>query len=486
MKRSIFYLLALLCWVPGFCADSTYKWEYTSANTIINNTVPRTVTLEGITWDLESNFDASKGSSWLGLQVGISKATDPVSFTISHGETFKGKYIKSVKFGTGLKSNGGKYSLSINGVKVTEGDIAASTNTPEKKQMVSWTGELLCEGGITIGCSSNVAKQAVYVGPIEIVYGDAGGSDPQLPDKVETPIFSLNGKGLLPQELADVKGYAGNIVSIACPTADSKIDWSVSVNGGDATVIGESDYTIATDAAPGSVFKFVAKAYVEAGDKRVTSEQTELSLTLQASPDYGFFYTPALKEVPGFGTLLMNASGQAGGSNNTKTKALCAVEGGFNSGIVNLVFDNTKGNNFAYINKDQTISMYKKNEMTISLSDTTRILDKITFDAFNESFTADSGNFAEGVWTSPEGVSVSQVVFTYDADAASNWTSKCISTIRVDYKEKTGSVGIEETLAEGLAKTPVYYNLQGQRVSVPVKGTIYIRLMGEKAEKIIY
>lgn len=178
----------------------------------------------------------------------------------------------------------------------------------------------------------------------------------------------------------------------------------------------------------------------------------ELTVIDKNAPLEGYFYTPAQTEHPSYATQLMNKSGVTGGNNNTNTTALCAVTGGFTSNLTNITFSSTDGSNFAYINASNTITIYKGNKFTISVPEAYEITG-IEFNQTNSNLSADCGSFSNGKWTANK-EQKSSVVFTYSSSASSNWTSNCISTIKVTYKEKAVKTPItlvwSEDYAEGL------------------------------------
>lgn len=244
------------------------------------------------------------------------------------------------------------------------------------------------------------------------------------PTECAAPTFKINGIDTAETELT---AYAGTKISVSCDTPQAQTIWSV--NG---TSISGMEYVIPTDSEIGAVYSFRAQSHVQGEYAMIESSTTDLSIKITEMPLEGSFYTPALNSAPIYAAKLMNLSGEVGGNNNTATRALCAVEGGFNSNLANITFSATDGSNFAYINKDKTISIYKGNVFTISVAEGYYIT-SITMDNSDDNLTADAGVFTDGNWTNAGEETKSSVKFTYASNASSNWTSKCISTIIVKY-----------------------------------------------------
>ncbi len=57
------------------------------------------------------------------------------------------------------------------------------------------------------------------------------------------------------------------------------------------------------------------------------------------------------------------------------------------------------------------------------------------------------------------------------------------------YPLPDNSSGIDEVMSgqdESESVAPVYYNLQGYPVADPVKGNLYVRVVGSRVDKVVY
>ncbi len=245
---------------------------------------------------------------------------------------------------------------------------------------------------------------------------------PVFPTECAAPVFKING---IETTETEVTAYAGTQISVSCATSGAETVWTVN-----ETSISGNEYTIPVDAKVGDVYSFRAQSHVQGESSMIESPVADLTITIATLPLEGYFYSPSVTTAPVYATKLMNKSGEVGGNNNTATKALCAVEGGFNSNLANITFSDTDGSNFAYINRDNTLSIYKGNVFTISVVEGYYIT-SIIMDKSNANLSADAGVFTDGSWTNAGEETKSSVKFTYNG--SSNWTSGCISTIIVKY-----------------------------------------------------
>ncbi len=256
----------------------------------------------------------------------------------------------------------------------------------------------------------------------------ASTQEPTFPTECAKPVFTIDGLDAAGENLI---AYVGSKIAVSCATKDSNIVWSVTKGNDQNSInIEGEEYEIPADAMPGDKYTFDAIASVQ-GETEILTADKKLELIVIDTPNVGYFYTPAVKSAPAYGTKLMNASREIGGSNNTKTTALCANKGGFNSQNVNITFSDSDGSYFSYINKDGKISIYKGNKFTVSVN-AGYYITSIEFDAHSNNLSSSIGFFENGIWKNEGDDKNNKVIFTYSA-SASNWTSNGVSTIIVNY-----------------------------------------------------
>lgn len=322
------------------------------------------------------------------------------------------------KISVKANSNGSaKLSVSVGGTAFLYSDKENVTLT-STATTYDFVG--LSEGEIIINFTDNADAKNIYLVGISINYIDDG--TPSYPTVCEAPTFKIN--DIEVTETSETV-YAGTKISVSCATPKATTVWTVN-----ETAIDDLEYTIPATAKAGDVYSFRAQSHVQGESAVITSKTTDLKVTIGELPLEGYFYTPSVTNAPVYGTELNNKSGVNGGNNNTAAKALCAVEGGFNSGLANITFSNQDGSNFAYINSSKNISIYNGNTFTISVAEGYYIT-SIEMDKTKDGLTADGGEFSNGNWNNKEGETKSTVKFTYNG--SSNWTSACISTIKVKY-----------------------------------------------------
>lgn len=101
-----------------------------------------------------------------------------------------------------------------------------------------------------------------------------------VPTSCAAPEFSVDGE----KAEGSVDVYGGNTISVACPTMNSEVIWSVTKNNEAKEDIEPLEYTLPEDAVVGDVFKFTAQAMVEAGDDIIDSNEVSLLVNVIAKP----------------------------------------------------------------------------------------------------------------------------------------------------------------------------------------------------------
>lgn len=389
-------------WTSSY--NQTMKYSTSEVDVVISNVAKQTGTI--------TTVPVAKNGS---VTVTFKKSND------EYVGTFKSFTFNFTQWST--KTNTATLQYSTDGTNFNDFNPAISASLSSSTLSVSAT--TIPEGVVAIKMATTNSNNQIGYASFDYEKNLVG--DPTICEK---PKFSPAGGNL----------FGASTVSISCDTEDATIHYSI--NDG-AEQVYSSPIQFEEDGT------YTVKAYASKDGLDNSDIATAEYIYAVNLPLEGYFYTPSEATYPVYATQLMNQSGEVGGTNNTASTALCAVTGGFTSNLANITFSSTDGSNFAYINKDNTLSIYSNNKFTISVPEVYEITG-IEFNQSKTTLTADCGTFTNGKWTKSN-TDVSKVVFTYTGSA---WTSSCISTIKVTYKEKVVKTPItlawSEDYAEGL------------------------------------
>ena len=413
MKKFLLSLAAVMTCFFGYADEAHYTITFKTGSKTMGSVSSLSDLIDtGI--DYVSTFKDDKNvipQTADGVSIGSNNNAGSLTLVLSDNGKKTAKRIVLVD----VKSKSGTISMDVNNI----GEQNATTTVENLTYSYDVATEI---SEITI----NASKKS-YLKSIEVYYDDNSGSDTPTEPIAYEPNF---------QDVSLTVGETYNV-----NLGDKHPSSMILVSGNDdiATITDDGIITAVGVGTTTITCSWDADENFKAPEKDLTFDVMVKGTVDPSDATQAYFYSPSVTaNIPDYGTKLVNGSGVSGGNNNTAKTALCAVEGGFNSNAVNLTFSSTDGSNFAYINKDNKISIYKGNTFTFSVPLGFEI-SEITFNATNDKLSADCGSFVNGTWTTKNGESNSSVKFTYASNASSNWTSNCISEIKVKYNpiEKT-------------------------------------------------
>lgn len=129
---------------------------------------------------------------------------------------------------------------------------------------------------------------------------------------------------------------------------------------------------------------------------------------------------------------------------------------------------------------DEVLEMFAVNETNIYTTDGLLLLEKVEF---SDGELSEIDSMLEGVVEYDEeyGYPLTWTVSEYDWE-----TGEMYESFRAEYSDYIDCAlsGMSE-IASPAASAPVFYNIQGQRVDNPSTGGIFIRITGDRSEKVI-